>query len=229
MENETNAKLLLEQISRQKRALTVWCSISLGLLAFLVICVSLIISWTGELSDIGPFLLLGLMDIPLLIGTWKCYQRYRQLKKEEVSLCQQDTPSGDYVQNRKLLEREQQLKLSMYTLPIVLVFCLLNDYGIFLALVCVVCLLINLRNMKKVKAQIQESGITQQERDAFAAESKKGNKTKGTIALVILLLALIIATALDSGSGSSSGKPWKELDVSEKEYMDIYYKFKYGE
>lgn len=228
--NEVQATELLEKLAKQKRALMIWSSISLGLLAFLVISVSLIISWTGEVSEVSSFIMLLILDIPLLIGTWKCFKNYQQLKKEEKSLCVQDTPSGDYIQNRKLLEREQQVKFSLVACPILLVFCLLNNYGILMVIVCAGCFVVNILNLRKVKAQIQESGITQQEREAFAAESKKGNKTKGAIALVVLLVVLIIASAMDSGSGNASGnQPWKELGVSKKEYMEIYNKFKYGE
>jgi len=41
----------------------------------------------------------------------------------------------------------------------------------------------------------------------------------------------MMTSAITGGGRSSkpSGKPWRELGVSEREYMEIYNKIKYGE
>lgn len=227
---ESQVTQLLSQIAKQKRALMIWCSFSLGLLSFLVIGVALIISWTGSLpSDLWSFVLLGLVDIPFLIGTWKCAKRYNSLKKELNALGHQGSPSGDYAHNRKLLEQAQQAKFSLILMPILAVLCLIMRYGMLIPALCVVAFVVNLARFKRINKQLQESGVTQQERADFAAENQKSNKTKGIILAVILAVVLIIASSVSGGSSSSSSKPWKELGVSEREYMEIYNKIKYGE
>lgn len=229
--HESQVTDLLSRIAKQKRALMVWCSISLGLLSFLLISVALITSWTGGLpDDLWSFLLLGMVDIPFLIGTWKCAKTYNNLKKELKALGRQESPSGDYARNRKLLEQAQQLKFSLILMPILAVLCLIMQYGMFIPALCVLVFVVNFVRFRKTTKQIQESGVTEPERAAFTAETKKSNKTTGIILAVILVIVLIVVSSVTGGSGSSSSsKPWRELGVSEKEYMEIYNKYKYGE
>ena len=65
-------------------------------------------------------------------------------------------------------------------------------------------------------------------------------KPQGNMGMVvgvtaIVIVAMVIALLFGAGSSSStrsdrpSGQPWKDLGVSEKEYMDIYNFYKYGE
>ena len=67
------------------------------------------------------------------------------------------------------------------------------------------------------------------------AENADGVIKEATIAVVaiavIMLISYLASDAGGSSGGSSSGlsgEPWKELGVSEKEYMEIYNHFKYG-
>ena len=52
-----------------------------------------------------------------------------------------------------------------------------------------------------------------------------------TIGLVVVAMyaLFLVAGGLSGTSSGSSNEPWKELGVSEKEYMDIYNYYKYGE
>lgn len=49
------------------------------------------------------------------------------------------------------------------------------------------------------------------------------------IIIAIIFVFLVAAIGSCSSSGSSSSKPWKELGVSEREYMQVYNYYKYGE
>jgi len=48
--------------------------------------------------------------------------------------------------------------------------------------------------------------------------------------ILTLLMAALLALALLTGCSDSddSDKPWKELGVSEREYMEVYNYFRYG-
>ena len=68
------------------------------------------------------------------------------------------------------------------------------------------------------------------------AENADGVIKEATIAVIaiaiIMLISYLASDAGDSSGSSSSsglaGEPWKELGVSEREYMEIYNHFKYG-
>lgn len=231
--NELQATELLAKITKQKRTLMIWGAISLSLLAFVVIGFALIVIWTGEVpwGDLTPFVLLLAFDIPLLIVTAKGYKSYNILKKEEKSLVKESSPSGDYARNRQLLEKERELKLSLLYVPIIAVISVVMQYSMVIMALIVVLLVINLIRYKKIRTKIQESGITEKERADFAEESKKNNKTKGTILAIFLVIILIVASSVGGGGGSKSqsgDKPWKELGVSEREYWEIYNIIKFG-
>ncbi len=66
---------------------------------------------------------------------------------------------------------------------------------------------------------------------AFAKkENSKKSKSKVSLPLIIagLIFVIFIVVAFTSSSGSSSSTPWKDLGVSEREYMEVYNYFKYG-
>lgn|GEM_PF-6289792 len=63
---------------------------------------------------------------------------------------------------------------------------------------------------------------------AFAVNDFSG-KRNGNV--IIMLISYLASDAGGSSGGSSSGlsgEPWKELGVSEKEYMEIYNYYKHG-
>ena len=55
-------------------------------------------------------------------------------------------------------------------------------------------------------------------------------KSFGRYLAIILIIVLMMSNGITGGksSSSSSDKPWKDLGVSEREYMEIYNHFKYG-
>lgn len=48
------------------------------------------------------------------------------------------------------------------------------------------------------------------------------------IVVAVIFLVLIVFAFASSSNTSNSNKPWKDLGVSEKEYMDVYNYYKYG-
>ena len=57
------------------------------------------------------------------------------------------------------------------------------------------------------------------------------NKGAGGLILVIAIVFVLLVAALGSCNSSSSSRnePWRDLGVSEREYMQVYNYYKYGE
>lgn len=61
-------------------------------------------------------------------------------------------------------------------------------------------------------------------------ENPQSSQKKNAIPIIIIVAILIIfgTIAAVSSSNAPSNKPWKDLGVSEREYMEIYNYYKYG-
>ena len=73
-----------------------------------------------------------------------------------------------------------------------------------------------------------QNSDTNNENEIEQTNNKIKNSIPVIIAAVIIVIFIAIASASSSSSGGSSSKPWKDLGVSEKEYMEIYNYYKYG-
>lgn len=99
---------------------------------------------------------------------------------------------------------------------------------------CIIFVIVGVNLVKKViamKAELNTRDVTQEDRDAATRSATQ--LLIACIAIIVIFVGILLAVLLpgmDSGSSSSSvsGEPWKDLGISESEYMDIYNRIKYG-
>lgn len=58
--------------------------------------------------------------------------------------------------------------------------------------------------------------------------NKPSVKVYAIVIGIIILISILISCLSGSSSSSSSSRPWEELGVSEREYMNVYNHIKYG-
>ena len=86
-----------------------------------------------------------------------------------------------------------------------------------------------IKKVKAIKTELDKRDISDEDKVVAGGIVKK--IFIASVAIIAVSVIVIVSAISGSVSNGSSGgrKPWQELGVSEREYMEIYNKIKYGE